>query len=115
LQIERRAYYRIDKIAEKEGDLEINLILVPDGKKVGLASIKTATDKEGDIQKKDLAQKVEEKKSKGVSKKEKKKEKEVKQEVKQEVTSEEVKPEEAKTEETKPETKVEVAEVKPEA
>jgi len=35
------------------------MILVPDGKKVGLASIKTATDKEGDIKKKDLAEKVE--------------------------------------------------------
>lgn len=45
---------------------------MPDGKKVGLASIKTATDKEGDIKKKDLAEKVEEKKNKG-SKKEKKK------------------------------------------
>lgn len=79
MQFERRAYYRVDKIAEKEGELEINLILVPDGKKVGLASIKTATDKEGDIQKKDLAQKVEEKKAKGAFKKEKKKDKESKQ------------------------------------
>jgi len=46
------------------------LILVPDGKKVGLASIKTVTDKKGDITKKDLAEKVEDKKNKG--KKEKK-------------------------------------------
>lgn len=55
IQIERRAYYRIDKVNKKQDGFEYNLILVPDGKKVGLASIKTVTDKEGDIKKKDLA------------------------------------------------------------
>jgi hypothetical protein len=63
-------------VEKKEGDFEYSLILVPDGKKVGIASIKTATDKEGDIKKKDLAQKVEEKKNKGEAKKEKKNKKE---------------------------------------
>ena len=47
LQIERRAYYRIDQVTKKEDTFEYNLILVPDGKKVGIASIKTVTDKEG--------------------------------------------------------------------
>jgi hypothetical protein len=51
---------------------EYDLILVPDGKKVGLASIQKATDKKGDIVAKTLAEKVEEKKNK--PKKEKKKE-----------------------------------------
>ena len=45
--------------------------MVPDGKKVGLASIQKATDKKGDIHKKDLAEKVEEKKHKGEKKKKK--------------------------------------------
>lgn len=36
----------------------MNIFLVPDGKKVGLAAIKTAIDKKGDIKKKDLAEKV---------------------------------------------------------
>jgi len=54
---------------------EYNLILVPDGKKVGLASIQKATDKLGDIVKKDLAEKVEEKKHKGEKKKKKETEK----------------------------------------
>jgi hypothetical protein len=89
LQIERRAYYRIDKVDKIGDDFEYNLILVPDGKKVGLASIKTVTDKEGDIKKKDLAEKVEDKKTKGNQKKDKKKEKqEVKEEVKTEVAAE---------------------------
>lgn len=47
LQIERRAYYRIDQVLKREDGFEYNLILVPDGKKVGIASIKTVTDKEG--------------------------------------------------------------------
>ncbi len=54
--------------------MEYDLFFVPDGKKVGLAAIKTAIDKQGDIKKKDLAQKVEEKKNKD-SKKEKEKKK----------------------------------------
>ena len=37
---------------------------MPDGKKVGLASIQKATDKEGDIKKEDLAEKIENKKKK---------------------------------------------------
>lgn len=52
--------------------MDYELILVPDGKKVGLASIQKATDKKGDIVAKTLAEKVEEKKNK--PKKEKKKE-----------------------------------------
>ena len=64
MQIERRAYYRIDKIQKKEDGFEYNLFFVPDGKKVGLASIQKATDKEGDIKKEDLAEKVEAKKKK---------------------------------------------------
>lgn len=72
LQIERRAYYRIDSVKKVGQELIYTLILVPDGKKVGLASIKAVTDKQGDIQKKDLAEKVEEKKAKGEKKKEKK-------------------------------------------
>lgn len=52
------------------GDVKVDVFLVPDGKKVGLASLKTEIDKKGDIKKKDLAEKVEEKKNKE-SKKEK--------------------------------------------
>ena len=59
----------------KVGDnFEYTLILVPDGKKVGIASIQKATDKEGDIVKKDLAEKVEDKKNKGAKKEKKPKE-----------------------------------------
>jgi hypothetical protein len=95
---------------------EYNLILVPDGKKVGLASIQKATDKKGDIVTKTLAEKVEEKKNK--PKKEKKKEvkEEAKEEAKQEVKEEakqEVK-EEAK-QEVKEEAKQEPTEQKVEA
>jgi hypothetical protein len=75
IQIERRAYYRIDSVKKQGDEFEYNLILVPDGKKVGLASIKTVTDKKGDIQKQDLSEKVEEKKTKGAPKKEKKEKK----------------------------------------
>lgn len=59
LQFERRCYIKIDKVELRNGDLEYDLFFVPDGKKVGLAAIKTAIDKQGDIKKKDLAQKVE--------------------------------------------------------
>ena len=55
-------------------NFEYTLILVPDGKKVGIASIQKATDKEGDIVKKDLAEKVEDKKNKGAKKEKKPKE-----------------------------------------
>jgi hypothetical protein len=44
------------------------LILVPDGKKVGIASIKTHTDKNSDIKKIDLADKVDNKKAKNIQK-----------------------------------------------
>ena len=33
LQIQRRAYYRIDSVMQKMDDVEFNMILVPDGKK----------------------------------------------------------------------------------
>jgi len=33
LQIQRRAYYRIDSVTQKMDDVEFNMILVPDGKK----------------------------------------------------------------------------------
>lgn len=56
----------------KIGDeFEYELIFIPDGKKVGLSSIQKATDKKGEIHKKDLAEKVEEKKNKGEKKKKK--------------------------------------------
>jgi hypothetical protein len=47
------------------------MIFVPDGKTVGLASIAKQTDKQGDIAKQTLADKVEEKKHKGEKKKKK--------------------------------------------
>ena len=84
----------------KEGDqLVYDLFFIPDGKKVGLASIQRVTDKKGDIEKRDLAQKVEEKKTKGDKKK--KKEDEKKEETKEEVpkAEEAVKEEEKKHEE----------------
>jgi hypothetical protein len=76
LQIERRAYYRIDKVEKHGEDFDFSLILVPDGKAVGLASIQKDTDKKGDIVKQNLSEKQEEKKNKA-SKKEKKEKKEV--------------------------------------
>lgn len=93
LQFERRCYARIDKIALEGGDLKVNLFLIPDGKKVGLATIKTEIDKKGDIKKKDLAEKVEEKKNK-----DSKKEKEKKKKEGAEQKAEETKPEEPKAE-----------------
>jgi glutamyl-tRNA synthetase len=90
LQFERRCYARIDKVTINGGDVEVDIFLVPDGKKVGLASVKTNIDKKGDIKKKDLSEKVEDKKNKD-SKKEKEKKKK-----------------EAATEEQKVEQKVEV-------
>ncbi len=82
IQIERRGYYRIDKVTKFGENLDYELILVPDGKKVGLASIQKATDKKGDIVTKTLAEKVEQKKNK--PKKEKKTKEETKQQAKQE-------------------------------
>ena len=55
MQFERRAYYRIDKVTKEGEDFKYTLFLVPDGKKVGLASITSNIDKKGDIKKKDLA------------------------------------------------------------
>ncbi len=74
MQIERRCYGRIDKVWLENGDAKYNIFFVPDGKKVGLASVKTEIDKKGDIKKKDLAEKVEEKKNKDAKKDKKKKE-----------------------------------------
>lgn len=74
MQFERRCYARIDKIVLEGDDLKVDVFFVPDGKKVGLASVKTEIDKKGDIKKKDLSEKVEEKKNKE-SKKEKEKKK----------------------------------------
>ncbi len=54
----------------ENGDVKMDLFFVPDGKKVGLATIQSGIDKNGDIKKKDLAEKVEDKKNKE-SKKEK--------------------------------------------
>ena len=85
MQIERRAYYRIDKVAKHGENFEYILILVPDGKKVGLASIQKVTDKKGDIVTKTLAEKVEEKKNKPKKEKKKEAKEEAKQEAKQEV------------------------------
>ena len=85
MQIERRAYYRIDKVAKHGENFEYILILVPDGKKVGLASIQKVTDKKGDIVTKTLAEKVEEKKNKPKKDKKKEAKEEAKEEAKQEV------------------------------
>jgi hypothetical protein len=74
IQFERRCFARIDKVTLEGGDIQMNIFFVPDGKKVGLAAISSAIDKKGDIKKKDLAEKVEEKKNKD-SKKEKEKKK----------------------------------------
>ena len=74
MQFERRCYGRIDKVWLENGDAKYNIFFVPDGKKVGLASVKTEIDKKGDIKKKDLAEKVEEKKNKDAKKDKKKKE-----------------------------------------
>lgn len=82
----------------ENGDAKYNIFFVPDGKKVGLASVKTEIDKKGDIKKKDLAEKVEEKKNKETKKDKKKKEG---VEVAAEQKVEEVKAEVAQ--ETKPE------------
>ena len=58
----------------ENGDIKVDIFFVPDGKKVGLASVKTEIDKKGDIKKRDLAEKVEEKKNKETKKDKKKKE-----------------------------------------
>lgn len=97
LQFERRCYARIDKISLEGGDLKVNLFFVPDGKKVGLATIKTEIDKKGEIKKKDLAEKVEEKKNKDSKKEKEKKKKEAAQEQKTEA-AQETKAEEPKAE-----------------
>lgn len=105
IQFERRCYARIDKVTLEGGDLKVNIFLVPDGKKVGLATIKTEIDKKGDIKKKDLADKVEDKKNKESKKEKEKKKKEAVQEQKPETAEEqkvesaqETKAEEPKTE-----------------
>lgn len=97
MQFERRCYARIDKVTLENGDVKVDLFFVPDGKKVGLASVKTEIDKKGDIKRKDLAEKVEEKKNKESKKDKKKKEGgEQKQEVAEEQKTE-------AAQETKPE------------
>jgi len=58
----------------ENGDTKVDIFFVPDGKKVGLATIKTEIDKKGDIKRKDLAEKVEDKKNKETKKDKKKKE-----------------------------------------
>ena len=45
MQFERRGYYRIDKITKEGDNFSYNLIFVPDGKAVGLASMAKQTDK----------------------------------------------------------------------
>ena len=73
LQFERRGYYRVDKVNKKGEDFEYDMIFIPDGKAVGLASIAKQTDKQGDIAKQSLADKVAEKKNKEAKGKNKKK------------------------------------------
>ena len=73
MQFERRGYYRVDKVAKEGENIEYNLIFVPDGKAVGLASIAKKTDTQGDIAKQTLADKVAEKKTKEAKGKDKKK------------------------------------------
>ena len=102
MQFERRGYYRVDKVTKNGDNLEYDMIFVPDGKAVGLASIAKQTDKQGDIAKQTLADKVAEKKNKEA--KGKKKKGEAKAEGGEpEAKKEETKPEEkeAKVEETK--------------
>ena len=72
LQFERRGYYRVDKVTKKGDNFEYDMIFVPDGKAVGLASIAKQTDKQGDIAKQTLADKVAEKKNKEAKGKKKK-------------------------------------------
>jgi hypothetical protein len=99
LQIERRCYGRIDKVWLENGDAKYNIFFVPDGKKVGLASVKTEIDKKGDIKKRDLAEKVEEKKNKETKKDKKKKEGAAEQKAEEPKTEE---PKAEVAEETKP-------------
>ena len=73
VQFERRGYYRIDHIEKQADDFKYEFFFTPDGRQRGIRSIKAEIDKKGDIEKKDLAQKVEDKKAKGKSKKDKKK------------------------------------------
>lgn len=73
LQFQRRGYYKIDKIHKGDKDSKYELILTPDGKKRGIASIAKQTEKKGDVKQKDLAEKIDEKKQKTQPKKEKKK------------------------------------------
>lgn len=113
MQFERRGYYRVDKVVKKGEDLEYDMIFIPDGKAVGLASIAKQTDKKGDIQKQTLADKVAEKKdkeAKGKKKKEKKGEK-PEEEKKEEDPA---KPEEKKEEKKEEEKPQEEAKAEPE-
>ena len=80
LQFERRGYYKIDKIIKENDDFSYELILTPDGKKRGIASIANQTDKKGDVKKKDLNEKIDEKKNKAQPKKDKKKKEDKKEE-----------------------------------
>ena len=73
MQFERRGYYRVDKVVKEGDNIEYNLIFVPDGKAVGLASIAKKSDTQGDIAKQTLADKVAEKKVKETKGKDKKK------------------------------------------
>ena len=103
MQIERRAYFRIDKVEKIGDEHEYTLFLVPDGKKVGLASIDKETNTKGDIAKEDLADKVSKKKE-GKQEKKKAKKEEEKQEAKVE-EKQEAKVEEKKEEVTQVEEK----------
>ncbi len=99
LQFQRRGYYKIDKIHKGDKDSKYELILTPDGKKRGIASIAKQTEKKGDVKQKDLAEKIDEKKQKTQPKKEKKKNDQPKEENAD------------KKEEQKPEVPVEKTEV----
>jgi hypothetical protein len=72
LQFERRCYARIDKIVLEGDDLKVDVFFVPDGKKVGLASVKTEIDKKGDIKKRISQKKLKRKRTRNQRKKRKK-------------------------------------------
>jgi hypothetical protein len=65
VQFLRRGYYKVDQIHPGPGgDNVYEFIFTPDGKAKGLASIKTETDKKGDIKKQNLEEKVKNKNEK---------------------------------------------------
>lgn len=68
LQFERRGYFKIDKINKEGDDYVYQIIYTPDGKKKGLSSIAKQSDLQGLIKKQDLAEKVQNKKTKGSKK-----------------------------------------------